>query len=753
MKTCFKTISCYGGAIFLLCLVLFFTASCTSYETESDEKLVEESQRAEDESIFHHGDQKIQKESIDKETVELTEPPPGSEEKFEQFVPTIEKREQKEEAKRQPPFYEELIKGKADKKIKVNLILDASALEDVVPMFAEELGFSYIIDPKVKGAVTLKIENPNSKDNKFEMTNLETWQLFEQILWMAGAYCTMEGRILHIRPFLKMPQERKILTKTGERANVKVRIIKVRNVAAKKIISTIKPFLTEGARATEMSGENAILLVEAPENIPKIEGLLELLDQKQRATWPKTAIRCVNVSAAHIKEELASILPVLGFTVTTDKTVADPGSIHVTSLERLQVIVASAANQEALDEMKKWIRILDRSDIGDQEQIFVYKVINSTSEELLQAISTIFNIEGTAMKASVGGSQAAGNTGGAARTTTSTTSVSSRGTRRGKGPATVFEIPAKIFADGKHNRLIIRTTPRAYAMIKALLGRLDTVPSQVLLQVLIAEIRLNESTEFGLEYSGKFRDTPGYSSTLGVNYPGTASSSLNPQNPSGPEGGFKWFVQNKDDPDKFAYLRALAGSGNFKILSSPQIAAVSGTQASLDVGQEIPTVTKTVSDPNNAALSTSNEVEYRKTGILLKITPQVTKGGLITMDINQEVSAQGDDVLAGNATYPSFIERKIITSLSMRDGSTLIIGGIIQEEKQDTNQSVPFVSKIPMLSKLLGFNEMSKRRTELLFMITASVISEKTDLQKLVDRYKESVKALREFEENNAQRE
>jgi type II secretion system protein D len=495
------------------------------------------------------------------------------------------------------------------------------------------------------------------------------------------------------------------------------------------------------------------MVVDTPINMRKIESIIKMLDTKRRASWPRSVIRCENVSSKHIVSELAAILPVLGFPVTVDKVVSEPGAIHLAQIERLQVIVASAANQEALDEVVKWVSILDRSDVGNQEQVFVYKVINSKAESLLQVLATIFKVDGVAVSQDgvdgASSSSTISDQGGTAasvtsRTKSSTTVVKSgnSASAKGNGPATVFEVPVKIFADGANNRIIARTTPRTYAMIKALLKRLDTIPAQVLLQVLIAEIRLGENTEFGVEFAG-ITNNGNKRGGFGTNYDG-----LIPQMPSNnAEHGFKYLIRN--GADKYAYIRGLAGTGNFKILASPQLAAVSGTAATLDVGQEIPIITRTLSDTTTTnTLSTSNEVEYKKTGILLKIIPKVTKGGLITLDLNQTVSARGEDVSAGGTSYPSFINRQVVTALSLRDGDTLVVGGIIQEIDRSQNDSLPLIAKVPVLATLLGYTTKQVERTELLIMITASILKEKSDLQKLVSRYKQSIALIKKFNES-----
>jgi len=682
----------------------------------------------------------VKKASIESETVKVTEKAPVIHNKLNNLDKLAGVRG-KTQRKKLDPFYQKYIKDK-NAKIGIMLNFDAASIQQIIPVFAEYLKFNYSVDPAVKGNITLNVHEVGDKTKELMMTQEDTWKLFEQILWMAGAYCSPEGDILHIMPFQKMPRERNIFNKKGAAANVEVRIFDIHNIPASNVLSQLVNFLTEGARATELSGQNAILLIETPENMQKLQTLIKMLDTSHRALWPRILIQCSNVSSSHIVSELSMILPVLGFPVTVDNVVADPGSIHLQSIDRLEMIIASAANKEALDEIIKWVKVLDRSDVGQQEQVFIYKVINSKAEELVEAISSIFNVDGVSMNFKSGATRSKSKKGSSSRRNkVSTTSIKSRSRAGNKeGFTNIFEVPVKVFADGKNNRLLIRTTPRTYAMLKALLARLDTVPTQVLLQVLVAEVRLNENTEFGIEFSG-VSHMRGWNGAFGTNFAG-----LVPQMPkNNSEHGFKYMITTGDD--KYAYIRGIAGTGNFKVLSSPQIAAVSGTEATLDVGQEIPIVTRTISDTNSgsSALATSNDVEYKKTGVMMKITPQVTKGGLITIELDQVVSARGEDVLAGGQSYPSFINREVITSLSMRDGATLLIGGIIQELDRSKNDSMPLVAKIPIVTNLLGYNTFQKERTELILMITASVIHEDSELQKMVKRYKNSIKLIKEF--------
>lgn len=653
--------------------------------------------------------------------------------------------------KAKPAFYEVFLKDDPDveKLLPVEINFDSASLIDWVPMFAEKyLNFSYIIDPRVQGKVTMIV---NTK-----LTKREVWQLFERILWLSGAYCSYEDGVIQILPFAKMPQERKILVGHEPQSNVEVQIFYLREATAADIANQLKPFMTEGAQIITLQKNNALLIIEAPANMPKLQALVEMLDKSERSNWPKVAIHCQNISATEIKEELVNLLPVLGYPVTVDKVAAEPGAIHLTSVDRLRVIIASAANTEALVELRRWINILDRDDVGEQERIFVYNVVNNTSDDLLKAIQAIFNTDATSLSAaSTTGATPTSSTfekKAAPKATTATSKTSSsKGGKSGEkgGIVSVFESPIKIFADGIHNRLVIRTTPRTYAMLKALLKRLDTIPAQVLLQVMIAEISLNENTEFGLEYSGLVRHqginggSSPYRSLYGTNYAGLTSLTTADGKTAANDQGFNYYLYNKNDPDKFMYIRAMAGNSNTRVLSCPQILAVSHTKAQVKVGDQVPIVTG-----ENQSQDTTNiyrSVQYQDTGIILNLTPHITKGGRVAIDLEQTVS-DAVKTTTSDIDSPTIQERKFTTTLSLRNQSTVIVGGMIQERKVESLDGTPVINKLPLVGKLLGYNDIEKKRVELIVLITATIIDETTDLQDQIRRYKNAVKYIDNLE-------
>jgi general secretion pathway protein D len=192
-----------------------------------------------------------------------------------------------------------------------------------------------------------------------------------------------------------------------------------------------------------------------------------------------------------------------------------------------------------------------------------------------------------------------------------------------------------------------------------------------------------------------------------------------------------------------------------KVISSPQVLAISHNKAKISVGSRVPLVQSEISNSQSVVTTASDtstslvrNIEYYETGIILEVTPHVSRGGRITLDVSQTVSEAVNNTTSA-IDSPEISERLIETSMSIRDGQTIIIGGMIKEQMVDNLDTVPFIGKIPILGRLVGDSDLTVKRTELLMLITGTVINENTRLQSLLKRYRETVEHLKEFHDKN----
>ena len=638
-------------------------------------------------------------------------------------------------------------------KIKAEFDFNGAAVADVIPVFAELLRFNYLLDGKLNGTVTLSLKD--------ELTRRQLWELFRQVMQTSNIYLTRQDNMIHFRPVEAIAQA---AAGDGVSSDAEVALFRLKNIGAKETASQIGQFLSPGLKPVELEERNLLLVVDTKENLRKVRQIVAQLDRPLRQGWAKMVIPCRNIDASRLAKEAADVLPVLGFPVALNSDKPRPEEIQLTTVERLQIIVASAANYEALEELGRWINILDQSETGDQERMFIYNILNGNAEELVKALAVMFPVEGETLTASTGSSGGSSSSGSGelfsssastSQTTTQSGSVKSAAKTGSKeeGPANLFEVPVKVFADAVNNRLIIRTKPRTYTMIKALLGKIDTIPPQVLFQVLVVDVSLNDSVKFGVEFMMK--GGSGNVTTQG----GTNFSGLTPGSGQNSQSGGKFWIYNPKNPDqKFGYINALAGKTNVKVISSPQVLIASNNEAKISVGSKVPIVNSEITNTqsiitnnNDSSTNLVRNIQYQDTGVILKITPKVTRGGRIAIKLAQTVS-EADSNTVSDIDSPVIKEQIIETAMSLRDGQTIICGGIIKEKSTDNLSTLPGIGGIPFLRRLFGDTDISTDRTEMMILITGYIVSEDSHLEELVKRYEQAVDTLIDFQTPAGQR-
>ena len=661
-------------------------------------------------------------------------------------------------AKTAPKFYEDFIALNADEELEVSLVFNSAPLLDVLSAFGDLLGFNFVADSDLRGVVTL---NLNSK-----MTRRELWNTFDRMVFLSGAGIKVEDSLLRVMSLNKLAMQPD--NRSGKGSKTEIYYRQLINATSTEVTRQIRGFLGSGAIIADLSRPNAIMVCDSAENMPKLRELIEYLDRNGKADWPRAVVPCNHVLPTKVALELQEILPVLGLKIhkSSDRT-DQPGAVYVVGLDRMRLMVVSAATQEAVNLIREWISLLDSAGSDDQESVFVYKVRHNKAAHLSRALSIIFETQGTALTidANTGNtrmetinSPTQRRTSSTIRTTTPSSTVNAGTNMETDQNSKVFGQPVRVFADGVLNRLVIRCTPRTYASIKALLDKLDVVPAQVLLQVLMVEVTLTESTQFGLEFSGTATGNSA-ASMFGTNYPNTNTGTyLSPFMPDGNggstirtgsdrQGGATFVIADPNDPQRrFGYIRAQAGNGLVKVISSPQLLVSSHTEASINVGQSVPYVSNSLTNASSSG-NVSNSYTYKDVGVILKVTPYVTSTDLISLEISQTMSSAIPNTIT-NADQPVFSQRTLDTSMTIANGQTMVLGGLIQENTKDNLDSIPIINQIPLLKRLLGSTSASVERTEVLVLITGYIVNEHSEIETLISRYNDAVKALNTYDKS-----
>ena len=348
---------------------------------------------------------------------------------------------------------------------------------------------------------------------------------------------------------------------------------------------------------------------------------------------------------------------------------------------------------------------------------------------------------GTSSSSSMGGSLGS-SLGGS---TTGTGSTTASGQRRAGGvaggvgtlggtlgqgisPASGLTGEVIIIPDEVNNALVIRANAADYAKIKKTLETLDILPRAVMIEVVIIEVVLNKDLSYGVEWVFKSGDFAAL--FRNSNLVNTTTTSNNTTTTSGfnvdklAAAGLALFAG--DVKDLAALVTALSSKTDVRVLSAPTLLATDNKEASITVGgrEPIPTSSALGSDTGGTLLTGIN---YEETGIILNVTPHINAGGLVRLELEQTIRRTGASktVGSGDAQAPTFTERNVKTTLLAQDGSTVVIGGIIEENTQNEKTGIPFLQDIPVLSPLFSVRSKNRDRTELLIAVTPHVIDKK----------------------------
>ena len=274
----------------------------------------------------------------------------------------------------------------------------------------------------------------------------------------------------------------------------------------------------------------------------------------------------------------------------------------------------------------------------------------------------------------------------------------------------------RVVADEKRNALLIRAPRTEYRRIEQALRELDRAPSQVLIEASIVEVNLTGNLQYGVEWFVQNSLSNGREGQALLNM--RNSGEIGPKQP-----GFSYTILNKAGLVR-ATLNALAEKSQVRLLSSPSVLVLNNHSATIQVGQQQPIKSSTSVTTGNLV---TESIIYKDTGVMLSVTPSVNAGGLITMDIAQQVTDVGD--LDSATGQRAFLTRQIQTRVAVRSGEPIVMGGLIRENDTSGRNGVPVLSSLPVVGALFGNTTNNNNRTELLVLMTPRALEDDDQLR------------------------
>ncbi|WP_122666586.1 type II secretion system secretin GspD [Pseudomonas viridiflava] len=632
---------------------------------------------------------------------------------------------------------------------------------------------NYSIAQGVKGDVSFSTSKPVNK--KQALSILETL-----LSWTDNAMIKQGNR------YVILPANQAVAGKlvpemavSQPAAGMSARLFPLRYISATEMQKLLKPFARENAFLLVDPARNVLSMAGTPDELSNYQDTIDTFD----VDWLKgMSVGVFGLQRASVGELMPELQKMFG----PDSGMPLAGMVRFLPIERTNSVVAISSQPEYLREVGDWIRTIDEGG-GNEPQMYVYDVRNMKATDLAKYLRQIYgngaikddsaakvapglrtrslsslSSGGTSngMNNSTGGfgggmggasggmgmgnnqSQGMGSgdeeqdsEGGEESLDSETDSGMEQGGGTGNAPKGI-DASTRITAQKSSNQLLVRTRPAQWKEIESAIKRLDNAPLQVQIETRILEVNLTGELDLGVQwYLGRLAGNTGTTNISNV-----AGS-------QGALGGGGLGVQNSSLFYSFVSsnlqvaLRALETNGRTQVLSAPSLVVMNNQQAQIQVGDNIPISQTTVNTTNSD--TTLSSVEYVQTGVILDVVPRINPGGLVYMDIQQQVSNADTSSITETQTNPSISTRSVSTQVAVQSGQTVLLGGLINQSNAESDSSIPYLGRIPGLRWLFGTTSKSKARTELIVLITPRVITSSSQSRQVTDDYRQQMQLLR----------
>lgn len=607
----------------------------------------------------------------------------------------------------------------------VTLNFDNTALNEVVKIvLGDILGENYVLDPAIKGSVSLKTSQPVKRDALIP--------ILEELLKMNGAAMSWDGNFYRIAPLataVRSGMSPRLAQRGAQNGGgYGAQIIPLRYIAAKEMLKILETMVPKENLLLVDEHRNLLVLGGTSQELEGWRETVEIFDVDWMAGYSVGVFPLQYADAKTIGEELTRII---GEHMNADSA----GMVKIEALDRLNALLVLTPQQRYLERMREWIERLDR--VGDEPgiRLYTYEVKNRKASELAAVLTTVFGGEGGGALGAKPPTLAPGMKPVKLSTVVEGAKDAQASTPSAGGQTQSLALPAggqvRIVADESNNSILVMASARDYLVIESALKRLDVQEMQVLIEASILEVSLTDELSYGLEWYFKNNDV--YKGKIGE---GLLDLDLSPGiGPSIP--GFSYTLSGKGVVN--AVLNALASDSKLNVISSPSLMVLDNRTARITVGDQVPVRSETATTEGGVIIES---IQFKDTGVQLEVTPRINSGGLITMDIRQDVTDAGElDIATGQR---SFRQRNIQSTISIQNGDTIMLGGLITENSTDSETGVPLLSDIPLIGALFGRTSETSRRTELVVLITPRTVRNSGDARQLTEEYRKRMNSLRQ---------
>lgn len=631
---------------------------------------------------------------------------------------------------------------------------------------------NYSIAQGVKGNVSFSTSQPVNKQQALSI--LETL-----LSWTDNAMIRQGDR------YVILPSNQAVAGKlvpqmpvSKPSSGLSARLFPLRYISATEMQKLLKPFARDNAFLLVDPARNVLSLAGTPDELANYQDTIDTFD----VDWLKgMSIGVYGLQRATVGELMPELQKMFG----PDSGMPLAGMVRFLPIERTNSVVAISSQPQYLSEVGDWIHTIDEGG-GNEPQMYVYDVRNMKATDLAKYLRQIYGNgqikDDSAAKVAPGlrtrslsSLNGNGGMGGTASTgmggmgqgqgqgmgmgsgnlqsqvqdgeedsgeegmdeTTDEGGLEGGTAGAESGTAKSLDESTRITAQKSSNQLLIRTRPAQWAEIEAAIKRLDNAPMQVQIETRILEVSLSGELDLGVQwYLGRLAGNSG--STTVANTAGSQGALGG--GGAGLGAADSLFYSFVSSNLQFA-LHALETSGRTQVLSAPSLVVMNNQQAQIQVGDNIPISQTTVN--TNTSDTTLSSVEYIQTGVILDVVPRINPGGLVYMDIQQQVSDADNNGSADSNGNPRISTRSVSTQVAVQSGQTVLLGGLIKQDNSDTVSAVPYLGRVPGLRWLFGNTSKSKNRTELIVLITPRVVTSNSQARQVTDDYRQQLQLIK----------
>lgn len=572
----------------------------------------------------------------------------------------------------------------------LSLTFDDAPISTVADaVFGQALRRPFRIDPDVQGSVTLRIAGFVSES--------DIVRIVDQALRANGAAVVSDGPGYGIVPVARAGAltEAPVFGLEGRRAYTGgIVIYPAQNVSAAEIVRLLTPLAGQNAQVRADNVREHVYLTGDVASVNALLRTARMFDVDWMKSMHFQFVPLRYAAPREITEQLRKLMGGAEGPVGTQ--------VDFVEVERLNGLIVIAKTAQRLDDVQAWIGRLDQPSPEPRRRLRTIALTNQNAADLVKVLSGLIGPGGAVASASAPAPSAGAPTGAT-------------------GGADVL----RVTADPRSNAILLVADDAEYENVRRIVAELDVAPAQVLVEATVAEVTLNDQLKYGVQWFFENGSTTGGFGSSGS----TAAASSYP--------GFSVRYLGGDFR---AVLNALSGVTDVQLVSTPRILVLANETADLQVGDQVPIITQTTTGATNDAL-TVNTVQYRDTGVVLQVTPRVGEGGVVFIDISQEVS-EVTGTTSSDIDSPTIQSRRFSTKIQVQDGQVVALGGLLRNSRNVGDTRVPYLGQIPGVGVLFRSRDQTVRQTELVVFLKITLVRGREDADQMTDDIARRFEAL-----------